>query len=150
MSRPREPLSQLGHQGITPLFIAAQHGCGEVVQQLIAAGPLGEDLKTSFPKVERGSHCQGVGTTEGAMWSLWVRFYGRFVGDSLLDALPLRHSPRHQHDSAKRCGPWPWGQVLIQPSRWTVRDSGLRRAQHVGDLLQTPSEGRVTGHRLGD
>ena len=56
---PGVPLSQLGHQGRTPLHIAARQGDGEVVQQLIAAGTLGVDLKTSRPKVEGGSHCWG-------------------------------------------------------------------------------------------
>ena len=42
---PGEPLSQLGHQGRTPLYIAAAQGYGEVAQQLIAAGPLGGGLE---------------------------------------------------------------------------------------------------------
>ena len=47
----QQRLSQLGHQGETPLFIAAQEGHHQVIQQLIAAGPVGMDLKTSRPKV---------------------------------------------------------------------------------------------------
>ena len=62
---PGEPLAQLGHQGCTPLHIAAQHGDGEVVQQLIAAGTLGVDLKTSRPKVERG---HTVGASVKILW----------------------------------------------------------------------------------
>ena len=51
--------------------------------------------------------------------------------------------PRHQHDSAKRCGPWPWGQVLIQPSSSTVCNSGTSTAPQVGDLLHRSIEGSV-------
>ena len=40
---PGEPLSHLGHQGSTPLYVAAERGHREVVQQLMAAGPLAVD-----------------------------------------------------------------------------------------------------------
>ena len=52
---PGEPLSQLGHQGWTPLLVATREGRADVVRQLVTAGPLGVDLKTSRRKVERGS-----------------------------------------------------------------------------------------------
>ena len=52
---PAETLSQLGHQGVTPLFIAAQRGHGEVVQQLIAAGPLG-GLEDLLSEGRKGGH----------------------------------------------------------------------------------------------
>ena len=57
---PGESLSQLGHQGTTAMHIAAQEGHQAVVQQLIAAGPWGVDLKTSRPKVARGARCRGL------------------------------------------------------------------------------------------
>ena len=57
---PAEPLSQLGHQGCTPLFDAVQNGHLEVVQLLIAAGPLGVHSKTSRPMVGRQSHCSDL------------------------------------------------------------------------------------------
>ena len=53
------PLSHLGHQGSTPLHIAAYRGHRDVVQLLISAGPLGVDL-TSRPRVGRGSHCRDL------------------------------------------------------------------------------------------
>ena len=37
----------------------------------------------------------------------------------------------------------PWGQVLIQPSRWAVCDSGMSTAPQVGDLLSRSIEGPV-------
>ena len=42
---PGEPLSQLGHQGCTPLYTAAHYGHREIIQQLIAAGPFGGELE---------------------------------------------------------------------------------------------------------
>ena len=54
------------------------------------------------------------------------------------------HPPKHQWDTAKRCGPWLWGQVLIQPSTWTVCDSGTSTAPKVGDLPQRPNGGQVS------
>ena len=42
---PGEPLSQLGHQGFTPLYVAAEQGHREIVQLLISAGPLGGGLE---------------------------------------------------------------------------------------------------------
>ena len=62
---PGEPLSHLGHQGSTPLYVAAERGHREVVQQLMAAGPLAVDWKTSRPKVERGSQCHAFWTAKG-------------------------------------------------------------------------------------
>ena len=58
---PGEPLPDLGHQGATPLLIAAFSEHREVVQQLINAGTSGGGgLKTSPPKVERGSRCRDL------------------------------------------------------------------------------------------
>ena len=74
---PGEPLAQLGHQGSTPLYMAAQQGHGEVLQQLIGAGPLGgglEDLSAqgrkgvtlSGPPVEGPRVFREGGTLRGA------------------------------------------------------------------------------------
>ena len=63
MSGPRKACSQLGRLGFTPLFIAAQRGHREVVQQLIAAGPFGglEDLPSEGRKGVTMSACRDRG-----------------------------------------------------------------------------------------
>ena len=55
---PKESLSQLGHQGRTPVFMAAYHGHREVARQLIAAGPLGGGLEDLPSEGRKGSHCR--------------------------------------------------------------------------------------------
>ena len=79
---PGEPLSQLGHQGQTPLYVAARFGHWEVIQQLIAAGPLGVDL-TSHPRVEKGSRCQSLGTGATVVESFGVKGLSRVEGRSM-------------------------------------------------------------------
>ena len=55
-----EPVYQLGHQGATPLLMAAQKGHCTVVQQLVTAGPLGWQT-SPLQEVERDhSACQDL------------------------------------------------------------------------------------------